>query len=270
MSNELDFQRVFPSLPAGIENSAFLGVGPEQNYSYVSLLRPTVAFVIDRRRNNALLHVLYKVLFAACPDRMSFVCSLFGWPLGIFDKGVYPKSLRDVPFLPQQPQARRAFLEILDQHNPGWISPTDRLRLARLHETFVRFGPRITMATARGAPERKGRPTFADLMDATDSGGRQHSFLSSEENYSFVRDFSRRNALIPIVGDIAGPCIGRIGEYLFAQGLVVTVFYISNVAVSLQANGTWPDFIRNLTTLPRHPAGLLVQWKRPPIALGIV
>ena len=42
----------------------YIGVGPDQNFSYVALVRPAIAFMIDIRRDNLLEHLLFKSLFA--------------------------------------------------------------------------------------------------------------------------------------------------------------------------------------------------------------
>ena len=55
----------------------YIGVGPEQNFSYIAELRPTMAFVIDIRRENRTLHLLYKALFTLSSDRADFVSRLF-------------------------------------------------------------------------------------------------------------------------------------------------------------------------------------------------
>ena len=51
LSNENAFQTVIPelraTLPAG---GVYLGVGPEQNFTYIVALRPRLAFIIDIRR----------------------------------------------------------------------------------------------------------------------------------------------------------------------------------------------------------------------------
>src|SRR5215211_4722674 len=36
----------------------YIGVGPEQNFSYIARLRPAMAFIIDIRRENRNLHLL--------------------------------------------------------------------------------------------------------------------------------------------------------------------------------------------------------------------
>ena len=53
MSNEDSAQFVIPALkkidrPGGV----YVGVGPEQNFTYLAVLQPQIAFVIDIRRDN--------------------------------------------------------------------------------------------------------------------------------------------------------------------------------------------------------------------------
>src|SRR3989442_11839671 len=55
LSNELAFQYVIPALkeltkPGGV----YLGVGPEQNFTYIVALEPKMAFITDIRRQNML------------------------------------------------------------------------------------------------------------------------------------------------------------------------------------------------------------------------
>src|SRR4051812_26344018 len=63
VSNETTFQEVIPDLrrktkPGGV----YLGVGPDQNFTYMVALRPAIAFIVDIRRQNMLQHLLYKAL----------------------------------------------------------------------------------------------------------------------------------------------------------------------------------------------------------------
>src|SRR5204863_6856621 len=63
--------------PAG---GVYIGVGPEQNFSYIARLRPAMAFIVDIRRENRNLHLLYKALFTLSTDRADFVSRLFSRP----------------------------------------------------------------------------------------------------------------------------------------------------------------------------------------------
>ena len=78
LSNELQMQYVIPELLKTVPpGRAYLGVGPEQNFTYISALKPSIAFIIDIRRGNLNLHLLYKALFELSPDRAAFVSRLF-------------------------------------------------------------------------------------------------------------------------------------------------------------------------------------------------
>jgi len=78
MSNETTFQSVIPMLHAKARSGgAYLGVGPEQNFTYIATLRPKIAFIIDIRRQNLVEHLMYKALFELSADRATFVSRLF-------------------------------------------------------------------------------------------------------------------------------------------------------------------------------------------------
>src|SRR6185436_21195080 len=47
LSNETGFQAVIPGLKQSTKPGAYLGVGPEQNFTYVAALRPRIAFIVD-------------------------------------------------------------------------------------------------------------------------------------------------------------------------------------------------------------------------------
>src|SRR6516225_8734087 len=78
MSNEQEFQVVIPRLlqnrkPGGV----YVGVGPEQNYTYIAALQPKMAFLVDIRRDNMLEHLIYKAVFEMSANRGEFVSRLF-------------------------------------------------------------------------------------------------------------------------------------------------------------------------------------------------
>ena len=62
-----------PSSPAGV----YLGVGPEQNFTYIVALQPRMAFIVDIRRGNLHEHLMYKALFELSADRADFLSRLF-------------------------------------------------------------------------------------------------------------------------------------------------------------------------------------------------
>ena len=78
VSNEAAFQSILPQLEAAaVSGRAYVGVGSEQNFSYIATVRPSLAFIVDVRRGNFDLHLLYKALFELSADRADFVSRLF-------------------------------------------------------------------------------------------------------------------------------------------------------------------------------------------------
>ena len=75
VSNEMHFAEMARLL--GSRGGVYIGVGPEQNFSYIAEVRPAMAFVVDIRQENRNLHLLYKALFELSADRGAFVGRLF-------------------------------------------------------------------------------------------------------------------------------------------------------------------------------------------------
>src|SRR5205807_3149907 len=78
MSNELQFQYVIPRLkenrkPGGV----YVGVGPEQNFTYIAAVQPKMAFICDIRRQNMVEHLIYKAVFEMSSGRVDFLSRLF-------------------------------------------------------------------------------------------------------------------------------------------------------------------------------------------------
>ena len=55
----------------------YLGVGPDQNYSYIAHVKPQIAFIIDIRRQNALQHLFFKALFQLSSSRIQYLGAAF-------------------------------------------------------------------------------------------------------------------------------------------------------------------------------------------------
>src|SRR5262245_37818143 len=78
VSNELRFQAVIPELvKTVVPGRAYVGVGSEQNFTYIVAAKPSMAFIVDIRRGNLDLHLLYKAFFELSTDRADFVSRVF-------------------------------------------------------------------------------------------------------------------------------------------------------------------------------------------------
>src|SRR4029077_7572961 len=81
-SNETSYLHVVDKLKdLGVSGGAYLGVGPEQNFTYIAKIRPRIAFMVDIRREAILEHLLYKAIFHLAHDRAEFLSLLFSKPL---------------------------------------------------------------------------------------------------------------------------------------------------------------------------------------------
>src|SRR5205823_8296530 len=78
VSNETTFQHVIPVLQRQLGSaSAYLGVGPDQNFTYIVALKPKIAFIVDIRRQNMIEHLMFKALFERSANRAEFLSALF-------------------------------------------------------------------------------------------------------------------------------------------------------------------------------------------------
>src|SRR6516162_2676914 len=78
LSNESYFQYVIPRLNETTKQErVYMGVGPEQNFTYIAALKPKMVFIVDIRRGNLDLQLMYKALFEMSKNRAEFVSRLF-------------------------------------------------------------------------------------------------------------------------------------------------------------------------------------------------
>ena len=246
-SNELWFQYVIPDLVSRTRpGGAYLGVGPEQNFTYIVAVRPTVAIIIDIRRGNMLVQLMYKALFEIAKDRADFVSMLFSKPR---PAGLGPKSTSVDIFSAFADSAAndalykqnlKAIRDHLTKTHGLPLSTDDLGGIEYAYHTFYSNGFAV-----------RPSPTYADLMTQTDGAGTDRSYLATEGSFAFLKELESKNLVIPVVGDFGGPkAIRAAGAYLKAHGATVTAFYLSNVEQYLNQDGKWTTFCRNVATLP--------------------
>ncbi len=274
LSNEIWFQYVLPELTATAQtNRVYLGVGPEQNFTYITALKPKMVFIFDIRRGNLDLQLMYKALFELSKDRADFVSRLFSIER---PEGLGPDStiqeIFDAYLASQSSKSLyKANLEAIRDHLAKAHSlplPQEDLDgIDYVYNNFYEFGPRINYSSSRGNGFGGfggfGRVTYSGLMTADDGQGKTRSFLATEENFSFMKDLESKNLLVPIVGDFSGPrAIRSVAGYLREKGATVSAFYLSNVEQYLQQNGIWNQFCRNVRALPLDASSTFIRSAR--------
>src|SRR5262244_2710492 len=77
VSNETTFQYVLKDLKKTKPGGVYLGVGPDQNFTYIVALQPKMAIIFDIRRENVMQHLMYKALIEMSSSRADFLSHLF-------------------------------------------------------------------------------------------------------------------------------------------------------------------------------------------------
>jgi hypothetical protein len=258
ISNEAGYLKILPAFARlGIQGGVYLGVGPDQNYSYIAEIKPRLAFIIDIRRQNVLEHLYFKSLFQLSANRIEYLERLFGRALPRTVDRRRPANLEALlDLIPRIPFDTAFASRNLDQAlgliltwNYGAI-PQDPAAIRHIAQAFFEAGPDLKF-TSYGRQPRPYHPTFRALLLETDSSGAQTSFLAQEERFQFVKAMHRENRIIPVVGDLSGQAaMSRVGQEVRRRGLQVKCFYVSNVEFYLFRGERWHDYIDNVSSLP--------------------
>ena len=264
VSNETEFQTVIPTLKAQVTPvSAYLGVGPDQNFTYIAALKPRIAFIVDIRRQNMLLHLMYKAIIEQSPTRAEFLSHLFSRPV---PPGVSRTNTPDVllaafhnedadPVAFEHNEADIYHVLVHDHDFP--LTRADLGMIDYVYRAFFQAGPDIRYSFGRGSGWQPF-PSYKDLMvarDGADRQGVQRSYLASEDLYGTLRDLEQRNLIVPLVGDFGGgKALRSVARFLDVHHATVSVFYTSNVEQYLFHDQTWQHFYENVAAMPldRH------------------
>jgi hypothetical protein len=265
-SNELEVGQVFTLLrEMGISGGVYLGVGPEQNYTYMAAIRPSMAFIVDIRRQAVVQHLMFKAIFEMAKDRADFLSLLFSTPrpanLGAATpiEKIWEAFLATDPDTTVKPKTYARIVTHLTKTHGFSLTAEELAQLNSVFEAFSFYGPGIS---TRGSPGGGGNgATFADLTGFShDASGRPQSFLSTEDNYRFIKSLHERNLIVPVSGDFAGPkAVRAIGAYLRSHGAQVSAFYVSNVEQYLFQDGKNGAFYDNVATLPLSSSSVFIR-----------
>ena len=255
-SNELWFQYVIPDLvsrtrPGGV----YLGVGPEQNFTYIAAVRPVMAIIFDIRRGNMMVQLMYKAIFELAKDRADLVSMLFSKarPAGLGSESSVAELFSSFGAVETSAALFERNLRTIQDH----LTVTDHLPLSSQDLDGIEYAYHAFYAN--GFAVRR-QPTYADLMTETDRAGVSRSYLATEASFAFLKTLESKNLVIPVVGDFGGPkALRAVGAYLKAHGATVAAFYLSNVEQYLYQGGEWSAFCRNVSTLPLDAASTFIR-----------
>src|SRR5438128_5630219 len=190
MSNELQFQYVIPRLkenrkPGGV----YLGVGPDQNFTYIVATQPKMAFIFDIRRQNMVQHLMYKALIELSADRAEFLSRLFSRKR---PEGIGPDSSSEELFraFDEIVPERELFYENLEaiksqlgEHQGFKLTAEDQASMEYVFREFYSGGPDLTYNGPGNGNNFGGRgrmPSYAELMTQNDGHDLNRSYMSTE------------------------------------------------------------------------------------------
>jgi hypothetical protein len=266
-SNETSYLHIVDKLKQlAAPGGAYLGVGPEQNYTYIAKLRPQIAFLLDIRRQAIIQHLMYKAVFHLAPTRAQFLARLLSRPLpreNAFSAGAslnellayFAKTSADEKFYAANLIALHKTIQE-DFQFP--LTNSDKASLEYVYKSFRTDG--LEIAFRMDGAWSNYFPSLQEMLTQTDLKGNPGNFLASVEDYDFVRGMHAKNLIIPVVADFGGkPALIRVGEYLRQQGLTVTAFYTSNVEQYLFDGASFTDFANNVRKLPLTEKSLFIR-----------
>ena len=271
ISNERSYLHVIPALHAlstqASRDGVYLGVGPDQNFSYIAHLRPSLAILIDIRRDNLLLHLLFKALFAEARTRVEYLSLLTGRAPPDPSTGWAQKPLDAlIGFVDASKVMPADRLAALDARLATAIksfgvpvTPAELETIRVFHRRFVDAGLSLQFNTTGRAPQFD-YPTYRDLLLEVDQHNVHQSFVATEESFQFVKSLQAQNLVIPIVGDLSGErAMGAVAKFLTADHKQISAFYTSNVEFYLFRDGTFARFMANLARLPHQPGSVIIR-----------
>ena len=266
VSNETSYLHVTPAmLDEKMRGKAYVGVGPEQNLTYVAMMQPAMAYIVDIRRQNMLQHLMLRAMAEDARDRAAFLerltarrpgcCGVAKPELASFDELADALAKTDASDEAVQAEVERT-LALMGRL--GVVrKPGDEGSIRKVLQTFAKEG--LDLAYSMKGSGRK-YPSLRKLLAMEDDEGKQRSFLSDEESFSRVQGLLRANRVVPVVGDFSGDkALRGVAADMRRRELTLGVFYTSNVEQYLFEGGTYGAFVRNVETFPIDEASSFLR-----------
>ena len=289
VSNETSYQWIIPELQRTVKPGAvYLGVAPDQNFTYIVAVRPSIAFIVDIRHQNAMHHLLYKALMETSPTRAEFLAKLFARPaLQGVDTASTVVALFDALANTKPDSARyrdnlAAIIDQLTKTHGFTLSDSERVSLRCVYSAFFSQGATLTynygsecrntggpFGGMPGGGYRGGgggggfgsMPSYLGMMTEMDGAQVDHGYLATEANYRALRDLEERNLIVPLTGNFAGDkALRAVGQYARDRDARIGAFYVSNVEQYLfMEDDQAARFYANVATLPLDETSTFIR-----------
>mgnify|MGYP000858974279 CR=1 FL=1 len=267
VSNELSYLHVLGKLQTtGVMGGAYIGVGPDQNFSYIAQIKPKLALMVDIRRDAMMQHMMFKALFMMSRNRVEYLCNLFARPLPKDGKRWETKNIRElVEYFDRTPLdakiAERLKGEVQRKVNSfgADLSQRDLETIADIHRAFYEDCLEVRY-TIRDRNTGRFFPAYRDLLLEKDLDGQYRNYLATEADFQVLKQMHDRNQIVMLTADLSGPKgVKACGDYLKEIGLKVSAFYVSNVEFYLWRQNSLDRWIENLKALPIDEKSVIIR-----------
>lgn len=271
ISNEQGYQRVLGAMDRlNVRGGAYIGVGPDQNFTYIAQVRPSIAFIVDIRRDNMLQLLMFKALFAVAHNRMEYLALWTGRSVPVNVASYSDSSIQSITAWIDTNAATPASMQrsqtVIDSvlrndmtHLGVILSSDDFATIRRFHRAFVDEGLSLRFRTA-GRPPEAHHPTLRQLILEHDMDGAMRSYLATESDFQFVQSMELHNLIVPVTGDLSGArALPEIGRYLTEHNEYVSALYVSNVEDYLIRDGRFSQFATVVRALPRADNSVIIR-----------
>jgi hypothetical protein len=267
ISNESSYLHVLGAMRRiGVSGGTYIGVGPDQNFSYIAQVRPKLAFIIDIRRDNLLQHLLFKSLFELARNRVEYLALLTGRAVPNDVAKFNRRSIAEVVEAvdqsspdPDQFETTRTMVRAKVKKYGIPVTAAELETIERIHKAFFDAGLDLRFTSLGRAP-RPYYPTLRMLLLEKDLTGKQQTYLASEDDFQFVKSLQARNLVVPVVGNLAGDhALREIGKVMAARGDKLSALYVSNVEFYLMREATFDAYAATLRTLPHDTRSVIIR-----------
>jgi len=263
VSNETSYLDVVWALAKpSLHGRAYMGVGPEQNLTYIARMKPSMAYIVDIRRQNMLELMIIRACMETESTRAGFLGCLMSRTVGQgLPEGASVQQLVDRIESSQASKeslaaGTKATIQLMERLGTK-ASKADEASIGTVRKAFYDKGLSLAYSMEGSA---RVYPTLGAILTSSSPQNDGGGFLATTEQYAWLRQFVLENRLVPVVGDFGSPlALGRVAEDMKGRGVKLGVFYTSNVEQYLFQDRKYETFLGNIRKMPYDENSLMIR-----------
>lgn len=270
ITNERRYLNIInPLLKNNVKGGAYIGVGPNQNFTFIETIKPEIAFIVDIRQQMTMQHLAYKAMFELAETREEFLSLLLSKSIPggrKLDKNSDVNDIVDFFYkinsdLTMQKNTTLKIIELLDKKYGFELSQKDKKYIRRMMKIFCLANLNIAFNTNENNYLKKNKHVFlAEMLKGTDESGAQLNIFNSKEKYDYIRKMHLENKIIPITGDFAGDkAFNKISEFLLEKEMAVSALYASSVEWWLFKENKFIPWAKNFAKVPITSSSVIMR-----------